>query len=119
MDDRDFFQEPPLLTNTFEADAALSELLERLLPAEAHRSLAPQWRALGEQAAGPLLELARQAEAEPPRHVPFDAWGRRVDRIALSPAWTRLQEEAARCGLFAVPYEPGLGDLARLHQGAL
>jgi putative acyl-CoA dehydrogenase len=114
-----FFQEAPRLTNTFEADPALAELLERLVPGDAHAHLAPQWRALGEQAAGPLLELARQAEAEPPRHVPYDAWGRRVDRIALSPAWTRLQEEAARWGLFAVPYERGLGELARLHQGAL
>jgi alkylation response protein AidB-like acyl-CoA dehydrogenase len=119
MDSADFFQDPPLLTNTFEADVALRELLERLVPAEAHAALAPQWRALGEQAAGPLMELARQAEAEPPRHVPYDAWGRRVDRIELSAAWTRLQEEAARWGLFAVPYEPGLGELARLHQGAL
>jgi acyl-CoA dehydrogenase len=114
-----FFQDPPVLTNTFEADPALAELLQRLLPEDAHAKLAPQWRALGEQAAGPLRELARQAEAEPPRHVPFDAWGRRVDRIEVSPAWTRLQEEAARWGLFAVPYEQGLGELARLHQGAL
>src|SRR4029450_6134223 len=114
-----FFQEPPRLANTFEADAALAELLERLLPEDALSKLSPQWHALGEQAAGPLGELARQAEAEPPRHVPYDAWGRRVDRIALSPAWTRLQDEAARWGLFAVPYERGLGELARLHQGAL
>src|SRR5262245_17360270 len=101
MHDAEFFQEPPLLTNTFEADEALGELLQRLLPEDVHARLAPQWRAAGEQAAGPLLALARQAEAEPPRHVAFDAWGRRVDRIELSSAWTRLQDEAARMGLFA------------------
>ncbi len=114
-----FFQEAPRLTNTYEADAALGELLERLLPDDAFAALAPQWRELGEQAAGPLMALAQQAEAEPPRHVPHDAWGRRVDRIELSPAWTRLQEEAARWGLFAIPYEPGLGEMARIHQAAL
>ncbi|HEU5322806.1 MAG TPA: acyl-CoA dehydrogenase, partial [Methylomirabilota bacterium] len=119
MDPKAFFQDPPRLANTYEADVALGELLERLLPAEAHAALAPEWRALGAQAAGPLMELARQAEREPPRHVPYDAWGRRVDRIEVSSAWTRLQEEAARWGLFAVPYERGLGELARLHQGAL
>jgi alkylation response protein AidB-like acyl-CoA dehydrogenase len=119
MDQRAFFQDPPQLANTYDADPALAELLERLLPAEARTALAPEWRALGEQAAGPLMALARQAEAEPPRHVPYDAWGRRVDRIEVSPAWTRLQEEAARWGLFAVPYERALGELARLHQGAL
>ncbi|MGH9887321.1 MAG: acyl-CoA dehydrogenase family protein, partial [bacterium] len=114
-----FFQDPPQLTNTFEADAVLRETLERLVPKALHADLLPEWRALGQAAAGPLLALARQAESEPPRLVPYDAWGRRVDRIEVSSAWGELQREAARWGLTAVPYETGLGAWARLHQFAL
>lgn len=118
-DDLGFFQAGPRLTNTFEADAALAERLERLVPGELHERLRPAWQALGEAAAGPLLALARQAEAEPPRHVPYDAWGRRVDEVRCSPAWSRLHAEAAHWGLTAIPYEGRLGPWARLHQFAL
>src|SRR5260221_13337826 len=49
-----FHQEGPRLTNTFEADPVLAEHLGRLLPPDLYRHLAPEWRALGEEAAGPL-----------------------------------------------------------------
>jgi acyl-CoA dehydrogenase len=119
MTDGAFQQDPPRLGNTYADDDALRELLARLLPPDVHGALEPQWRELGREAAGPLAELARQAEADPPRHVPFDAWGRRVDRVETCSAWRELQDAAARWGLYAVPYEPGLGPHARLHQGAL
>ncbi len=114
-----FRQDPPHLTNTFEADPVLAETLERRLPADVARGLRPEWLALGGEAAGPLAELARQAEAEPPRHVPFDAWGRRIDEVVVSPAWRALHHAAARWGLTAIPYEGRLGPFARLHQFAL
>jgi alkylation response protein AidB-like acyl-CoA dehydrogenase len=112
-----FFQDPPRLANTFDADAVLRETLARLIPDS--RGVLDEWRALGHAAAGPLAALARQAEAAPPRHVPFDPWGRRVDLIEVSPAWTALQHEAARWGLAAAAYEPELGPLARVHHFAL
>jgi acyl-CoA dehydrogenase len=114
-----FRQPPPRLTNTFRADSALRDLLDRLLPGELLDRLRGEWDALGEAAAGSLDALARQAEAEPPRHVPWDAWGNRIDRIDVSPAWTALHREAARLGLTAIPYEGRLGAFARLHQFAL
>ncbi len=114
-----FLQDPPCLTNTFDADRVLAETLERLLPNEISQALRPEWRALGEEAAGPLAALAREAEAQPPRHVPCDAWGRRVDDVLVSPAWRELARAAARWGLAAIPYEGRLGEHARLHQFAL
>ena len=114
-----FFQDPPRLTNTFEADAPLSETLERLVAPEIRDRLLPSWREMGEEAASGLLELARAAQAEPPRHVPFDAWGRRVDEIVVAPAWKELHRAAARWGLTAIPYEQDLGRFARIHQFAL
>ena len=114
-----FFQDPPRLANTFEADAALQDALARLLPADVHRALHPQWREMGEAAAGPLLALARAAEADPPRLVAYDAWGRRIDEVQVSSAWRALHVESARRGLTSIPYEGRLGPSARLHQFAL
>src|SRR5262249_12515205 len=104
---------------TFAADRVRAEPLERLLPADLAAALRPEWDALGDEAAGPLQALARQAEAERPRHVPYDAWGRRVDEIVVSPAWRELHKAAARLGLAAIPYEGRLGSFARLHPFAL
>jgi alkylation response protein AidB-like acyl-CoA dehydrogenase len=115
----EFLQDPPRLTNTFEADAALRDAVERLLPRDLHARLLPSWRDLGEAAAGPLATLAREAESDPPRHVPYDAWGRRVDEIRVSPAWPALHRAAAQWGLAAIPYERDLGPFARVHQFAL
>jgi alkylation response protein AidB-like acyl-CoA dehydrogenase len=114
-----FLQAPPRLTNTFEADAVLRETLERLLPPELHQALLPEWQALGEAAAGPLLDLAREAERDVPRHVPYDAWGRRIDDVRCSRAWRELQGESARRGFVALPYEARQGPWSRLHQFAL
>ncbi|HYU41102.1 MAG TPA: acyl-CoA dehydrogenase family protein [Vicinamibacteria bacterium] len=115
----EFLQDPPRLTNTFEADPALRDAVERLLPSDLHARLLPAWRDLGEAAAGPLADLAREAESDPPRHVPYDAWGRRVDEIRVSPAWHALHRAAAQWGLTAIPYERDLGPFARVHQFAL
>ena len=115
----EFLQAPPRLTNTFEADPALRDAVQRLLPSDLHDRLLPVWRDLGEAAAGPLAALAREAESDPPRHVPYDAWGRRVDEIRVSPAWHALHRAAAQWGLTAIPYERDLGPFARVHQFAL
>ena len=95
-----FFQDPPRLANTFDADAVLRETLARLLPRPA-RGARRVARARRRRRPARSPPWPAQAEAAPPRHVPFDAWGRRVDAIEVSPAWTALQHEAARWGLAA------------------
>lgn len=114
-----FFQEPPTLTNTFRSDTVLREHLERLLPAEVLAEATPELDAMGEAAAGELTRLGAEAEAEPPRLVQFDPWGRRVDRIEVSPAWEELVAAQARAGLVAVAYDGRLGAHGRVLQHAL
>jgi hypothetical protein len=63
-----------------------------------------------------MLVLADAAEAAPPRHVPFDPWGRRVDRIEVSDAWRALDRIAAEEGIVASAYDCAHGPHARLHQ---
>jgi acyl-CoA dehydrogenase len=114
-----FFQEAPALPNTYTTDVALREHLERVLPAGTLAAVEPELEALGEAAVGELRALGDQAEREEPRHVPYDAWGRRVDRIEVSEAWTALHRWQARIGLTAVAYEDGFGEHARVVQHAL
>ena len=114
-----FFQAPPVLPDTWRADAPLQEYLDRVLPSDAFASVRPVLEELGVAAATTLLELAAEAERDVPRHIPFDAWGRRVDEIATSPAWQALHAEQVRLGLCALPYEPALGEYARVAQFAV
>ena len=118
-----FFQEPPTLGDQWRADPALREHLERVLPPDVFARAEPGLAAAGIAAAGPWLALARRAEDHPPRHVPYDAWGRRVDRIETDAAWDALHAEQARLGLAALPSlgeldlgDPGLGEHARVVQ---
>jgi alkylation response protein AidB-like acyl-CoA dehydrogenase len=114
-----FFQDPPRLANTWDGDPLLRSLLARLLPSDVARQVTPHLRHLGERAAGDLLALADAAEAQPPRHVPFDPWGRRVDRLELSPAWLALKRVAAEEGLVATAYDGAHGPFGRVYQHAL
>ena len=114
-----FFQEPPTLTNTFRSDTVLREYLERLLPADLLAEATPELDAMGEAAAGPLARLAAQAEAAPPKLIPYDPWGRRVDRIEVSAAWKELLAAQARAGLVAVAHDGRHGPHGRVLQHAL
>jgi acyl-CoA dehydrogenase len=114
-----FFQEPPGLGNTYRSDVVLHEYLERLLPAAVRTQVEPELDRMGAAAAGELVRLAGEAEQSPPRLVQYDPWGRRVDRIELSPAWSELHAVQVRAGLCALPYEGRHGRYDRVVQHAL
>ena len=114
----DFYQTPPRLGNSFEGDRVLRSYLRRALPAEMLAEIEPGLHALGARATGEMLALADAAEANPPRHVPYDAWGRRVDRIETSDAWRALDRIAAEEGIVATAYERAHGAWSRVHQFA-
>ena len=113
-----FFQEPPRLGNQYDDDRVLRSFLRRYLTPHVLAEAEPGLRRLGGRAAGEMIELAREAERAPPVHVPFDAWGRRVDEIRVSPAWRALHRIAAEEGIVATAYER-MHEEARLHQFAL
>ena len=112
-------QDPPRRSNRFRTDRTLRQTLERLLGPEAFAAASPELDEMGERAATELAELGERAEANPPRHVPYDAWGRRVDRLDVDPAWIRLVEIALETGLVATPYEDAYGPGSRVVQGGL
>lgn len=115
----DFFQQGPVLTNTYQGDPILRAHLERLLPAPLMAELSPQLEELGRRSAGEIRQLGEQAEREQPVLEQYDPWGRRIDHIQVSDAWTELHRIQAELGLAAIPYEDRYGPDARLVQMAL
>ncbi len=115
----EFFQTGPELGNQYDDDPTLRAYLRRKFPAAMLADIEPGLRHLGERAATDLLELSRAAELQPPRLVPYDPWGRRIDRIEVSDAWKQLERAAAEEGIVATAYERRHGPLSRVHQFAL
>ena len=76
----------------------------------------PSLRRLGNRAATDILALGEAAESSPPVHVPYDAWGRRVDRIETSDAWRKLDRISATEGIVATAYERKHGAHSRIDQ---
>jgi putative acyl-CoA dehydrogenase len=114
----DFYQDPPRLTNQYDDDPLLRSYLRRRLPEAMLTEIEPALRRLGGRAATDLLALDAAAEADPPRHVPYDPWGKRVDAIETSEAWKALDRIAAEEGLVAIAYERRHGPLSRIDQFA-
>lgn len=114
-----FFQEAPGNPDLFTCDGALAAELARRLPPELLTVARERCAALGAATTDELPRLAVQAEAQPPQHVPYDPWGRRVDEIRTSPAWEALRVFSARTGLVASGYEEALGEHRRVVQAAL
>ena len=114
----EFFQEGPRLGNQYETDDVLRSYLAWRLPSGMRRAIEPDLVRLGQRAATDLLALGEAAESEPPRHVPYDAWGRRVDVIEVSEAWRALDRVSAEEGLVATAYERAHGAWSRVDQMA-
>ena len=114
----EFHQDAPQLGDQYTDDVVLGSYLRWRLPHAMLAEIEPGLRRLGQRAATDLLALGDAAEAEPPRHVPYDAWGRRVDDIVVSDAWRALDRVAAEEGLVATAYERAHGALSRVHQMA-
>ena len=100
-----FVQEFAPLPDLYAGDVTLRAHLDRLLGDVGHKAAAPLLESLAADAAGPLHDAGLDAENHPPRHVPYDAWGRRVDRIETAAGWETQRRAAAAHGVVALPYE--------------
>src|SRR3954469_15445567 len=110
--------DPPQLRNQYEDDGPLRAYLRWRLPANVRADIEPGLHRLGTRAVTDILALGEAAEASPPRHVPFDAWGHRIDRIETSDAWAELDRLSAIEGLVATGYERAHGAYSRIDQFA-
>ncbi|KAF0693868.1 Aste57867_15210 [Aphanomyces stellatus] len=116
-----FFQDPPVLGNQFDDDEALVSLIRRLVPSATRNAmnLDAELHRFGARVVAPdILEACHDAEYNPPRHIPIDAWGRRVDKLLMTQGWTFMKKVAAEEGLIALAYDPTHGEYARVQQFA-
>src|SRR3989338_8278795 len=116
--EREFFQNGPTLGNQYDDDPVLRYYLARILPESVLVDIEPDLRRLGERAVTDVLQLGNAAEASPPRHIPYDAWGKRVDYIEVSDAWKELDRISAKEKLVRIAYERRHGSFSRIHQFA-
>ena len=89
------------------------------MPAEMFASLSDKFDSFGERCVKEFAPLADEAERAPPRHVPFDAWGHRTDRIESNEAFDRLVKIGQAEGLVAIAHEPGNDGFGRVIQAGL
>jgi alkylation response protein AidB-like acyl-CoA dehydrogenase len=114
----EFIQDSPQLANQYDDDDVLRSYLRWRLPAKVLADVEPDLRRLGQRAVTDILALGEEAEASPPRHVPYDAWGKRVDRIETSDGWKQLDHISAAEGIVAAAYERTHGAHSRIDQFA-
>jgi putative acyl-CoA dehydrogenase len=112
----EFFQVGPTLRNQYADDRVLRSYLKRRLPPEMFAEIEPGLHSLGERAVTDIAAHGDRCEANPPRHVPYDPWGRRIDHIETDPSWKALDGISAEEGIVATGYERKHGALSRLHQ---
>lgn len=112
-----FFQKGPELGNTYAVNPWLKKYLSWKVKSH-FAEFDPALQQLGEKCRSEYLQLAREAEKNTPEHIPFDAWGNRIDEIKISHAWTELQKIAAREGLIAIGYERHFAEWSRVFQFA-
>ena len=115
----DFTQDPPRGRNRFLYDTALRHSLERLLPPEIFAEATSAFTTMGQRAADVMPPLADKAERNRPHHVPYDAWGRRVDEIRVDGSWLELVRIGQEAGLVALPHQAHFGRYARVVQAGL
>lgn len=112
----EFFQDAPVLGNQFDDDTPLQAWLQHYLPPQVYADTAGGLRKLGSRAAGEMLGLMAEAEANPPIHIPYDAWGHRVDHIQVSRAWTEFHRIAAEEAIVSTAYERKHAEWSRVEQ---
>lgn len=99
-----FLQEAPQLAHPYRDDRLLVDLLDRVLPAGRRAAIDADLDALGDYA-----RLAWRRVCTTTRRKPvltqWDAWGRRVDRIELTPAWQEGPLLTTRHAVLAAGHE--------------
>jgi putative acyl-CoA dehydrogenase len=114
----EFIQDSPQLANQYDDDSVLRSYLRWRLPPQVLAEIEPDLHRLGHRAVTDIFALGEAAEASPPRHVPYDAWGKRVDRIETSEAWQELDRISAIEGIVATAFERAHGIHSRIDQFA-
>src|SRR5678816_505333 len=113
-----FTQAPPQLGNQYRDDPLLGGWLRRKLPVDVYRNLEEELDELGRLAGDDLYRLQLADRLNEPVLTQWDAWGRRIDEIQVTPLWREAARLTVRHGLVATAYERQHGRYARIEQFA-
>ncbi|HEY6942480.1 acyl-CoA dehydrogenase family protein [Dokdonella sp.] len=113
----EFVQSAPVLGNQYRDDPVLRAMLACNLPGDVLASIEGDLDELGAHAAQAWIE-ARAASVVQPTLRQWDAWGDRVDRIDVTPAWRLGAAMTTRYGLVAAGHDSTHGVYARIDQFA-
>src|SRR5262245_29815009 len=114
-----FVQPAPRPRDGYREDWLLRSFLATRVPADVLREIEPSIREMGALAATRLWDLQIADRENEPVLTHWDAWGKRIDRIDVTPLWREAEQLAIRFGLTALPYEARHGAWSRVHQFAL
>lgn len=108
-----FIQTAPVLANSYLDDRVLRSWLRRVVPATVLADFEGKLSEFGELAANEWYPRQLAERELEPRHVPYDAFGQRIDHIELSPFWREAPAIAAKWGLVALGHDEWLAQHAR------
>ncbi|MEK6624304.1 MAG: acyl-CoA dehydrogenase family protein [Bdellovibrionota bacterium] len=116
---KEFIQEGPVLAhNQFTADSLLQDYLRSQIPGAFYHDIQSDLERFGARVMGDILRMGDDADANPPVHIPFDAFGHRIDEIRVAKGWDEMARVSAEEGLVAIGYERKYGPYSRLYQMA-
>ncbi|NWW70536.1 ACD11 dehydrogenase, partial [Climacteris rufus] len=110
------FQEQPETGNPYLEDTLLRSYLKTHLPPKVLEEVHEDLERFGKRLLTQIQPLGWECELNPPVFQPYDAWGRRVDRIHTCAAWRSMKEISAEEGLIAEAYERRYSNWSRLYQ---
>ena len=113
-----FFQEAPELDNQYSSDKLLKAYIETNIPPDISDHIEKDLLNLGHRVVSDILKISQDAEANPPQHIPYDAWGKRIDKIKVSNAWLELDKISAQEGMISIGYGRKYKEFSRLYQFA-
>lgn len=119
MNDLEFYQDVPPLTNTFDSDLNLNAYINRSIPDTYRKDIITHLKSVGAKASNEWLSWAEESEKNVPVLTQYDPWGRRIDQISISQSWKNLEVAAATEGIVATAYERKQAQYSRVYQMAL
>ena len=99
--------------NAFLGDPFLIRCLKRIIPSEIYSGqVEPDLIQFGSAVSGPIWQLGRECEEQPPILKKSTPWGKVTDEIVTCQAWKEQKKISAQEGLIAIPYERPLAQFS-------
>ncbi len=112
-----FIQNAPEIHDPYESDLHLKKAIKWLLQKDPHKSeIEKDLKRFSKRIMSEVHSWAMEAEGNPPQHIPYSPWGKRIDEIKVSQGWKNLDALSAEEGIIELGYNPLNSTSGRIHQ---